>query len=266
MYPSEHKPEVDSEFLSWHSSKANWSKVDICEEAQRPWSARAGIRSHQIRDMGAGKAGKAAKFRKLDLTNAIIDKDLMTAAKVMEWVQTGGTAASQAFVNEHQGKLEVWIEEARAWRDAKKKAAMDNTTDIDLVREKAADPCPLKTANGQCLWDTASEYIFMKNPQINGDQLYGAIAHTIEFGPSKTGKVPLLCGPSNASKSTLVNPIEDIFGEEYVFRNPPLEGSYTLQDLTDAHRFMFLDEFRPAQYAGMKGGLDLVTQIYQKLK
>ena len=80
VYPSERKPEVDSEFLSWHASEANWSKVGICEEAQRPWSARAGIRSHQIRDMGAGKAGKAAKFRKLDLTNAIIDKDLMTAA------------------------------------------------------------------------------------------------------------------------------------------------------------------------------------------
>ena len=106
----------------------------------------------------------------------------------------------------------------------------------------------------------------MKNPQINGDQLYGAIAHTIEFGPSKTGKVPLLCGPSNASKSTLVNPIEDIFGEEYVFRNPPLEGSYTLQDLTDARRFMLLGDRRPARNAGMEGGLVPATKLYQNSK
>ena len=72
----------------------------------------------------------------------------------------------------------------------------------------------------------------------------------IQLGPSKTARVPLLIGPTNAAKSTLFEPVDAVFGFNRVLHKPKLGASCPLQKLAKGdRRFIFFDDYRPVEYA-----------------
>ena len=68
-------------------------------------------------------------------------------------------------------------------------------------------------------------------------------------GPSKTTRAPIIVGPSNSGKTTLVLPFDDLFGHNRVFHKPALNSSFPLVNLSKHKRFLFFDDFRPIEYA-----------------
>ena len=72
----------------------------------------------------------------------------------------------------------------------------------------------------------------------------------IEHGPSKTVRVPLLVGPTNAGKSTIFDPVHSVFGFSRVMHKPKLGASCPLQKLAKGDkRFIYFDDNRPVEYA-----------------
>ena len=47
---------------------------------------------------------------------------------------------------------------------------------------------------------------------IDQEFLAHCILKIIAEGPSKRNRVPLIVGPTNSMKSTLLNPVEEVFG------------------------------------------------------
>ena len=68
------------------------------------------------------------------------------------------------------------------------------------------------------------------------------------MGPSKTTRVPLLVGPSNSGKSTVVYPFDDLFTPRKVLHKPALGSSFALRNL-EKKRFILWDDYRPVEYA-----------------
>jgi hypothetical protein len=74
----------------------------------------------------------------------------------------------------------------------------------------------------------------------------------VKNGPSKTCRVPMLVGPSNTGKSTVLYPFDDLFGPKQVFHKPALGSSFALRNIVQKKRFIFWDDYRPVEYAQEK--------------
>ena len=69
----------------------------------------------------------------------------------------------------------------------------------------------------------------------------------------QTTRVPFLVGPSNSGKSTVLYPIDDLFGPHRVAHKPALGSSFGLRKIVSGmKRFMFWDDFRPVEFAHEK--------------
>ncbi len=55
---------------------------------------------------------------------------------------------------------------------------------------------------------------------LNQSRLAVALRDIIVHGPAKTRRVPLLVGPSNSGKTTIILPFDDVFGHARVFHKP----------------------------------------------
>ena len=65
--------------------------------------------------------------------------------------------------------------------------------------------------------------------------------------------MPFLVGPSNSGKSTVLYPIDDLFGPHRVAHKPALGSSFGLRNIVSGmKRFMFRDDFRPVEFAHEK--------------
>ena len=74
-------------------------------------------------------------------------------------------------------------------------------------------------------------------------------------GPSKAARVPLLAGASSSGKSTVTDPIDEVFGPENVQHRPDLGASMPLVNLSKGNRrFLYLDEFSMLEYASLPKG------------
>ena len=60
---------------------------------------------------------------------------------------------------------------------------------------------------------------------------------------------PLIVGPSNTGKSTLLLPLDDLFGKKHVFHKPALRSKFALRNIMRDKRFLFWDDYRPVEYA-----------------
>eukprot|EP00438_Fugacium_kawagutii_P004655 Skav200317 [mRNA] locus=scaffold414:308134:309065:- [translate_table: standard] len=79
-------------------------------------------------------------------------------------------------------------------------------------------------------------------------ELAVALRNIVLRGPSKTTRVPMLVGPTNSGKSTIVLPFDSLFGFSRVFHKPALHSSFALRNLLNDKRFIFWDDFRPVEY------------------
>ena len=258
-FPTENKLIVDPCPLTW---TPDGRALNLYEESQQPFCADVVKKRREVAAMQplqAAKKTKSAtgndKFGKMDLTSLILAEGLQTPAQVMAYVQDKGSVAMQAYVNKHQRRLRESIEDAHAWDAARRTAEEEKESDWDLVVRLSQGTC--SCGEGGCQWWAAAVDFFTRNrprpgvPGVDRQLLAASLRSVMQRGPSKTARVPLLVGPSNTGKSTLVDPVREVFGPEKVFNKPKLGAPCPLSKLPHGKRFIYFDDFRPVEYAAL---------------
>ena len=119
---------------------------------------------------------------------------------------------------------------------------------MDMLYRAASQTCP--HPHMQCPYGCATATIFQQNQaNFSPFHLAASLRSIIQSGPSKTCRVPMLVGPSNTGESTLVYPIDDLFGPGHVFHKPALGSTFALRNIIKQKRFIFWDDFRPVEFA-----------------
>ncbi|CAJ1458479.1 unnamed protein product [Effrenium voratum] len=201
-----------------------------------------------------------AKFCKMDLTAVIIAQKLKTKSAVMDYAQRRGTEQMQKWVCANQRRLSEHVEDAWEWDGAPKAAAEEAESEWGLVLQAASQTCP---KGDDCSYRAAAELFFLANPTVRREELAAALRAVIVEGPSKVHRVPFLIGPSNSGKTTLVQPLESLFGSTRVFHKPPLNSGFPLVNLMKGKRFIFFDDYRPIEYCQSTIDLPTFLSLFQ---
>jgi len=154
-----------------------------------------------------------------------------------------------AYVARHQGRLAELVAHVEEWGAAKGVARDERETGWELVQRVAREQCPCP--NGACRWWAAARAFFERN-SASLDQLHLAACTVavLDKGPGKTRRIPLLVGPTNAGKSTVFDPVDELFGKAAVQHTPALGATMPLASLAlKRKRFLYLDEFSPVEFA-----------------
>ena len=230
--------------------------LNLYEEAQEPFNASAWVKRRQKAEVlasapgpGNKKKAKVEKFTPLDFTAMVLEKNLLTPNAVLAYVQDHGSHACQLYCMRNQKRLPDLIEGALQWRDAKKLHAVEQETDWDLLQRLAGTSC---ACSGPCLWWMAMSDFFRRNQAtVDGELLAAALAQVICHGPSKTRRVPLIAGVTNAGKSLVLDPLVNVFGRKAVDFCPAQGASMALSSLATSKgvRFIYWDEFSPTEFA-----------------
>ena len=261
--PTLAKPEVDAEPLSW-SCNGGWGSLDLFAESQRPWNADIWMRRSEAAEKAASASSSQkarCKFNKLDLTSIILAKGLTTVAALLEYTQNHGTEAMQLFVHQRQKFLKEYLAEAQEWGGAQQQAAADRQTDWALVCQTATKACP----HGEsCPYATAAAMFFEANSAtLSLADLAAALRNIIVAGPSKTTRAPMIVGPTNSGKSTLVLPFDDVFGFTNVFHKPALNSSFALRNILKQKRFLFWDDYQPVVFGQKTVPVSTFLSLFQ---
>ena len=248
------KPDVDETPWIWTPEwsgfeNAEGCPVDLFELAQEPFQAAAWTKRRELKDKESAKTGAKSSFGLLDLKSLIMAKHLYSKDCLLAYIQDHGTAAMQVFASKNQRKLTEYIEDAEEWAGAKTNAAFETTSDWDLIRKAYETPCPHGDA---CTYHKAVTEIFKKNANtVCKARLAYSLRNIIQQGPSKHVRVPLLKGPSNSGKSTILYPLDDIFTPKKVSHKPALGSRFGLVNL-DKKRLIFWDDYSPVEFAHEK--------------
>ena len=256
--PTGKKPMVDASPYMWTASGTD---LNLFEESQRPYAADMWKQRREQAEKAAEAEPtfKKRRFCKLDLTSIIIRSELRTEAQVMEYVQRYGTDEMQIWTNGHQDQLPKIIKEAKAWAAAHDDATAEKESDWQLVCKTADVACPHGGA-GQCRYAQASSSFFAGNQGVlDKEALAAALRAVIIGGPSKVTRVPLIVGPTNTAKSTLVLPFDQLYGKSKVFHKPAMRSSFPLANIRKGKRFLFWDDYRPVDYA--QGAVPVTTYL-----
>ena len=251
--PTLSKPDVDPEPAVWTCESGQWTRdgveVNLFEESQKPFNANMWKRRREEAEKAAASQPgvKVRRFGKLDLTAVILSEGLTTKAGVLEYVQDRGTEEMQIFVHNHQKQVKEFVKEAQEWAAAREDACAERESDWALLCRKADAECP---HGDNCFYRSAAEHFFEANQgTLDMIALAAALRAIIKAGPSKTTRTPLIAGPSNSGKSTIVVPFDDLFGSKKVFHKPALTSSFPLANIVKEKRFLFWDDYRPVDYA-----------------
>ena len=244
VVPSESKPQVDARPYQWHFQG---KEIDLFAESQQPWQSHCWKARRESKDKkAAAGATKQGKFTKLDLTALVLSEGLRTKNDVMDYAQERGTAKMQEFVHSQQSKLRQYIEEAYEWGEARAAAQAEREGDWSLLCRTADERC---CAGAACLYAAAAAWLFRANAHVlSRDALAASLRSVIMAGPSKTTRVPLLVGPTNTGKTTLILPFDLLFGHAQVFHKPALGSKFALRNIVRGKRFVMWDDYRPVQY------------------
>ena len=228
-----------------------WTKtgeaLDLFAESQEPYNAHLWKRKREMSDVVEIAKNKAPKFNKTDLTALALDKKLGSKAAVLEYAQEHGTVAMQVFVQKHQRKIGEYLADAKEWSEAKATAASERRSDWQVVCDAACRDCPLGES---CTYAVAAKAIAASNTEsLNFRELAVALRAVICQGPSKTRRVPMIAGGTNTGKTTLLLPFDKLFGFSFILHKPALHSKFALRNITKDKRFIFWDDFRPAEYA-----------------
>eukprot|EP00435_Cladocopium_sp_Y103_P053431 s1435_g17.t1 len=242
--PTLSKPVVDAQPISW-SVDGGWQALDLFAESQRPWNAAIWKRRHEEAERTLAPQ-KKQRFNKLDLTALIISQGLTTQAAVMEYVQDHGTEQMQLFVHQRQRHLKDFVAEAMDWGSARQQAAAERQSEWSTLCAAADKDCPHGTS---CAYSAAAAALFAANAaSFSRVELAVALRNILLSGPSKTTRAPMIIGPTNSGKSTLVLPFDELFGFAHVFHKPALGSSFALRNILKEKKFLFWDDFRPVEY------------------
>ena len=77
----------------------------------------------------------------------------------------------------------------------------------------------------------------------------------------------MLVGPSNAGKSTIFDPVDEVFGAQAVFHTPAMGAAMPLANLAlKKKRFIYLDDYRPVEFAKASGKKSATIPVVTFLK
>ncbi len=139
-----------------------------------------------------------------------------------------------------------YIDDAQEWAEAKAVAGSEKLSNWEVLCRVAEQPCPHPA--GECSYDCAVKEIFAQNAAtLCSRRLAASLRDIMKDGPSKTRRVPFLIGPSNCCKSTILYPLDDMFGPKWVFHKPALGSTFALRNIVKK-RFVFWDDYRPVEY------------------
>lgn len=188
----------------------------------------------------------------MDFNALVLAEGLETPNSVMAYVQDKGSAAMQSYVARSQRHLSEHLAEARAWGRARVEAESEKETEWALVQRVAGGTCDC-CEGGQCPWVDATSSFFQRNSAtIDEGFLASCLAKIICQGPSKKCRVPLICGPTNTGKSTVLDPLDPLFGPSFVHHTPALDSPFPLANLAlQRKRFLYWDEYQPIPYASL---------------
>jgi hypothetical protein len=244
--PTVKKPDVDPDPYPW---TADGTELDLFAESQRPFNATMWKRRREeaVREAAADPRKKLRRFGKLDFTAIVMDKELTTKAAVMAYFQKHGSEEQQEFVSNQQRKLKDFLQDAKEWAAARADAKAERETDWALLCRTGEEECPHGPG---CSYRAAAEEFFKANKAtLDKVELAAALRAILVSGPSKTVRTPLLTGPSNSGKSTVVLPFDNLFNKKKVFHKPALGSSFPLANITKEKRFLFWDDYRPVEFA-----------------
>ena len=143
---------------------------------------------------------------------------LTSKKKVLAYVQDHGTAVLQAFCAKRQRKIPEYLEDAAEWSSARAKAAFEAKSDWEVLCGAADTCCP---QGASCQHAAAARSFFIAHrASFTARRLAVSLRAIIVSGPSKDNKVPFLIGSTNTGKSTLVESVDDLYGEDAVFHLP----------------------------------------------
>lgn len=253
------KQTVDDAPLAW---TPDGRELNLYEESQEPFVAKAWKRRREQKELGAegvAKQGKGgiATFAKIDFIALVLAESLTTPAAVMAYAKACSSALVQAFVVRHQARLPQYLADAQAWATAEEARSFEAETSWARVQRYAKGTC--SCPGGLCQWWAVADDFLQRNAQtIDRAHLAATLARIIQDGPSKTARVPLIVGPTNSGKSTLLEPLDGLFGFKKVLHTPSMKGSSPLANLMKGKRFIFWDDYRPVEYAA-SGAVPVIT-------
>ena len=266
-FTTDKKRAIDPKPFSWTPDDTKSGEaLDVYEESQEPYCAEICRKRREKAEMNAHASdepdGKRCKtmsqhrFNKSDFTDVVLSKDLKTPSAVMDYLHGHGSQAARAFAQKNQRRLQEFIEDAEEWAEAPRRAKNERRTDWDIFCEVANEACPTGVS---CIYSAAAKSFFQAHaPSFSQARLAVALRGIIINGPSKDWRVPFLIGSTNTGKSTVVESIESVFGEESIFYLPAEtdnEGG-ALRGWLKSKRFVFWDEFNPVKFIE-KGVLEL---------
>jgi len=153
----------------------------------------------------------------------------------------------QEWVSANQKKMKEFLADAEEWGAAREQAMADRESDCALKCRLAQGQC---SHGDQCTYDKAARALLEGNAAtINQVELAAALRAILVSGPSKTTRTPLIIGPSNSGKTTILAPIDEAFGKKRVFHKPALGSNFALRNITKDKRFLFWDDYRPVEFA-----------------
>ena len=92
-------------------------------------------------------------------------------------------------------------------------------------------PLQTKIPHGHaCSYNHAAAAFFAANSMsLSRVELAVALRNILVTGPAKTTRVPMIVGPTNSGKSTLVLPFDELHGFAHVFHKSALGSSFALR-------------------------------------
>ena len=156
-----------------------------------------------------------------------MSQGLTTQAAVMEYVQDHGTEQMQLFVHQRQRYLKDFVAEAMQWGEARQQAAAERHSEWSTLCATADKDCPHGHA---CSYNHAAAAFFAANSMsLSRVELAVALRNILVTGPAETTRVPMIVGPTNSGKSTLVLPFDELHGFAHVFHKSALGSSFALR-------------------------------------
>ena len=244
-----HKKNVDRRPELW---TRDGRKLNLHEESQEPFVAVAWNKKREsITSDPFAKKPKKDSFNKLDFSALVLEHRLLTPNAVLEYMQEKGSKAMQLWTHCRQRKLKEFIKDALDMEAAKKSAALERETPWALIERLSKGTC--SCGEDGCFWWSLALDFFKDNPQIDRRRLAATLRKVICMGPCKEARVPLIIGKPNCAKSTVLDPILKVFGEERVVGKPKLgasNGALSKLSKEDAV-FLYWDDNRPVDYASL---------------
>ena len=249
---TERKPVVDRDPVKW---TRDGKELNMFEECQEPFNAKAWVASRErqaSQPLPTKKQKKEQRFTHLDFKALVLKENLLTPNAVMAHFLEKGSFEMRLWVSGHQQKLRQLIQEAVDLGAASTEAKLEKESEWQIIERRAKDGTCACGASG-CVWWAMALQFFKRNKRIDKERLAAAIRKIICFGPSKDVPVPLLIGDKNCAKSTMADPVINVFGKEHVHPKPKLgapNGAYG--ELAEGKiRIMYWDDYRPVDYAAI---------------